>query len=90
MEIKLLPQAKKDLEYWKKLGNTAIMKRISALLKDIAEHPFTGIGKPEALRFELQGLWSRRINDRHRIIYSVSDGCITVFILSMRYHYSEK
>ena len=66
------------------------MKRISALLKDIAEHPFTGIGKPEALRFELQGLWSRRINDRHRIIYSVSDGCITVFILSMRYHYSEK
>ena len=51
MEIKLLPQAKKDLEYWKKSGNTAIMKRISALLKDIAEHPFTGIGKPEALRF---------------------------------------
>ncbi len=90
MEIKLLPQARKDLEYWKKSGNTAIMKRISALLKDIAEHPFTGIGKPEALRFELQGLWSRRINDRHRIIYSVSDGCITVFILSMRYHYSEK
>ena len=50
MEIVLLPQAQKDRDYWKKSGNKAIMERISALLKDIMEHPYTGIGKPEPLK----------------------------------------
>lgn len=91
MEIKLLEQAKLDLEYWKKTGNKAIMNKITALLKDIAEHPYTGIGKPEALKYELAGKWSRRINSEHRIIYSVHDGTIIdVYVFSMRYHYAKK
>jgi len=90
MEIKLLKQAKADLEYWKKSGNTAIMKRITALLKDIAEHPYTGIGKPEQLKFDLAGKWSRRINAEHRIIYTVKDDMLIVYVLSMKYHYSKK
>lgn len=90
MEIKLLEQAKEDLEYWKKVGNKAIMNKISALLTDIAEHPYTGIGKPEPLRYELAGKWSRRINAEHRIIYSVHEDTIEVYVFSMRYHYTKK
>ena len=60
------------------------------VLKDIAEHPFTGIGKPEPLKYELSGLWSRRINNEHRIIYSVNQDIVTVYVLSMRYHYKKK
>ena len=90
MEIVLLPQAQKDRDYWKKSGNKAIMERISALLKDIMEHPYTGIGKPEPLKYDLTGKWSRRINAEHRLIYSVNENIITVYVLSMRYHYSKK
>lgn len=90
MEIKLLEQAKEDLEYWKKVGNKAIMNKISALLTDIAEHPYNGIGKPEPLRYELAGKWSRRINAEHRIIYSVHEDTIEVYVFSMRYHYTKK
>ena len=87
MEIVLLSQAKKDLEYWRNSGNKKIQKQISALLKDILNHPFTGIGKPEPLKGNLQGFWSRRINDEHRIIYQVSNEMIYVYVLSMRFHY---
>lgn len=90
MEIVFLEQAEKDREYWKRSGNKAVMNKITALLKDIAEHPYTGIGKPEPLKYELQGKWSRRINSEHRIIYSVNDDIVTVYVLSMRYHYSPK
>lgn len=87
MEIVLLSQAERDLDYWKKSGNRQIMNRITALLKDIALHPYTGIGKPEALKYQLSGYWSRRINSEHRIIYAVHDDIVTVYVLSMRYHY---
>ena len=90
MEIVLLPQAQKDRDYWKKSGNKAIMERISALLKDIMEHPYTGIGKPEPLKNDLAGKWSRRINAEHRLIYSVNEDIITVYVFSMRYHHSKK
>ena len=87
MELVLLEQARKDRDYWKKSGNTKIQNRISALLKDILQHPFTGIGKPEPLKHNLKGLWSRRINDEHRLVYQVSDGMIYIYVLSMRFHY---
>lgn len=87
MEIVLLPQAEADRDYWKRTGNKAIMKRISALLADIQEHPFTGIGKPEPLKHDLQGKWSRRITQEHRLVYSISDGKIYVYVFSMRDHY---
>jgi toxin YoeB len=88
MEIAFLPQATEDLQYWKQTGNTRILKRIRALLADILEHPFTGIGKPEPLRGE-QGKWSRRINDEHRLIYSISSGRVYVYVISARFHYSK-
>lgn len=88
MEIVLLPKADEDLQYWKNTGNTRIMKRISTLLADIQQHPFTGIGKPEPLKGE-NGKWSRRINDEHRLIYSISSGKIYIYVFSMRFHYSK-
>ena len=90
MEIIFLGQAEKDREYWKKSGNKAIMNKITALLKDIADHPYTGIGKPEPLKYELAGYWSRRINSEHRIVYSVDEEVVRVYVLSIRYYYAGK
>lgn len=88
MEIAFLPRASEDLAYWKSTGNSRILKRIRALLADIQEHPFSGIGKPEPLKGE-NGKWSRRITDKHRLVYSISDGRIYVFVFSLRFHYSK-
>ncbi len=87
MELVLLDRAKEDLEFWKKTGNTKIQKRIEKLIRDTLEHPFHGIGKPEPLKGKLQGKWSRRITDEHRMIYSVSEGKVYLFVLALKYHY---
>lgn len=87
MEIRYTKTALDDLSYWKKIGNKQILTKIERLLIDIAEHPFTGIGKPEPLRFELAGYWSRRINAEHRIVYRVEGDQIIVVVISKRFHY---
>ncbi|MCM1030348.1 MAG: Txe/YoeB family addiction module toxin [Oscillibacter sp.] len=89
MEIRFTKEALDDLSYWKKIGNKQILSKIESLLVDIAEHPFSGIGKPEALRFELAGHWSRRINSEHRIVYRVENEQVVVIIISMRHHYKK-
>jgi toxin YoeB len=66
-----------DFNEWQRL-NKAIHKRIIELLKDVRRDPFTGIGKPEALKHELRGHWSRRINQEHRLIYRVLENEIVV------------
>jgi len=62
-----------------------IIKKINKLLKDIRRDPFCGIGKPEPLKHELSGFYSRRITDEHRLVYSVGSDAIS--IASCRYHY---
>ncbi len=62
-----------------------IFKRIKELIKDITRNPFEGIGKPEPLKHELSGYWSRRINDEHRLVYKISNN--TLYILSCKEHY---
>ena len=89
-KIILTEQARKEYLYFSQSGNKAILNKIVALLNDIMEHPFTGIGKPEPLKYELAGKWSRRITSEHRLVYSVNDDKIEVHILSMKYHYSKK
>jgi len=64
-----------------------LLRRISELMIAIAKEPFTGIGKPEPLRGNLKGLWSRRINDEHRLIYKVTTEAIA--IASFRSHYNQ-
>lgn len=80
--ITLSDQARKEYVYFSRGGNKAILNRISALLKDVTEHPYTGIGKPESLKYDLQGKRSRRINSEHKIIYSVHEDTIKVYIFS--------
>ncbi|MBS3947517.1 MAG: Txe/YoeB family addiction module toxin [Dethiobacter sp.] len=64
-----------------------ILKRINLLIEDIERDPYEGIGKPEALKHNLSGWWSRRIDDEHRIVYRVKDEAL--HIASLRYHYSK-
>ncbi len=83
-------KAKEHFKFWLKIGDKKVLAKIEKLLKDIAEHPYYGIGKPEALRHSLTGKWSRRITRIHRIIYSVNDKEVIINILSMYTHYSVK
>jgi toxin YoeB len=62
-----------------------VLKKINNLLKEIKREPFEGIGKPEPLKYELAGCWSRRITDEHRLVYMVEEGAIA--IVSCCYHY---
>jgi toxin YoeB len=70
--------------YWQSTDKK-IVKRINELIKDIKRNPFDGIGKPEPLKFDLVGKWSRRINDEHRLVYEVKNGELIIF--QCRYHY---
>ena len=60
-------------------------ERINKLLKEVVSTPFAGIGKPEALKHNLSGFWSRRISNEHRLVYTVKDN--SVYVLQCRYHY---
>jgi toxin YoeB len=87
MEIIYSEEAQHDIEYWKKSGNKIIQKKIQQLLNAIEENPFDGIGKPEALRYNLSGKWSRRINQEHRIVYELLENNQTLKIHSLKGHY---
>jgi len=85
MEIKFKTEALLDRDYWKKSGNLKAQAKISKLLKEIAATPFSGTGKPEPLKGDLSGYWSRRIARGHRLVYAVENNIVTVH--SMRGHY---
>ena len=73
-----------DYLYWQQTDKT-VVRAIHKLIKVIQRSPFEGEGKPEALKFNLQGLWSRRITLEHRLVYAVQDDRLV--ILQCRYHY---
>lgn len=85
MNIIFTKSAWKDFLFFRD-RHTPEYERIVILLKDVAKSPFSGIGKPEALKGNLSGYWSRRINKKHRLVYEVENEEITV--ISCRYHYS--
>jgi toxin YoeB len=70
---------------WWQVKDRATMKRVNRLLEDTLRHPFEGIGKPERLKLNLNGFWSRRITQEHRLVYAVDGEVVTV--ISCRYHY---
>ena len=84
MKYVFVDESWEDYLYWQKVDKK-MLKRINALLKDISRTPFTGIGKPEALKHKYRGLWSRRINDEHRLIYQMRDD--EILIAKCRFHY---
>ena len=79
-----------DLKKHKKSGDKATLKKIKRLLNELMEHPTTGTGKPEKLKEDLAGLYSRRINKTHRLVYKINDEIVTVIVLSAYSHYGDK
>jgi toxin YoeB len=76
----------KDFNDWVKLDKK-IHRKIIELIKDIDSHPFQGLGKPEALKHDFSGYWSRRIDLEHRLVYKVTNE--EIIILSCKYHYGK-
>ncbi len=83
-KIVLTATAREDLAFWEQ-ANPKIIQKINTILESILVDPASGIGKPEKLKYELSGTWSRRINHIHRIVYEIHEE--TVVVLQLRDHY---
>lgn len=84
MKISFTSHAWEDYTYWAENDHKTV-KRINKLIDDTTRDPFKGIGKPEPLKGDLSGYWSRRIDDTHRLVYKPIDG--ELIIIQARYHY---
>ncbi len=84
MNLIFAPQAWEDYQYWLKTDR-AMLRKINGLIREITRTPFEGTGKPEPLKGDLSGWWSRRINREHRLVYRVTGGAVQ--IAQARYHY---
>lgn len=84
MRLIFSEHAWEDYLDWQK-ADRRTLRRINDLIRDIQRSPHDGIGKPEPLKHALAGYWSRRINDEHRLVYTVRDG--DVLVVQARYHY---
>ncbi len=92
MNYKLIvqPEAEVHLEIHTKSGNKILLKKIFKLFEELKEHPETGTGKPEKLKYQKTEIWSRRIDDRHRMIYVIGNDKVTIFVISLWGHYGDK
>lgn len=82
-------KAKSDLNEVARSGNKPMMRKIEKLIKELAEHPTTGTGKPELLK-GTTGIWSRRIDKKNRLVYAIQDEEVVVLILAALGHYDDK
>ena len=86
-ELRYSEKAFEDIAYFKKLGDTAIIRKINRLLDELEQHPAIGTGQVEALKHNLAGYWCRRINQEHRLLYSINNESGIVYIYSLKGHY---
>ena len=84
MKLIFSDEAWEEYLYWQS-RDKKIVKKINTLIKDIKREPFEGLGKPEPLKHQLSGYWSRRINEEHRLVYEIFEE--SVVLISCRYHY---
>ena len=82
--------AKSHIQKHLKSGDRASVKKLERILIELSETPYEGIGKPELLKHQLTGFWSREINKKDRIIYKVNQDVVSVFVISAMGHYSDK
>ena len=80
-------QGWEDYLYWHSLNDKRIIKKIHKLLEDIDRNGYEGIGKPEPLKYDWSGWWSRRITDEHRLVYKIEND--SILFASARYHYEK-
>ena len=83
-------RAERHLLDFEKSGDKPLMKKVRALFEELKKHPETGTGKPERLKGNRSGLWSRRITDKHRMVYRIENMEITVYVLSLSGHYDDR
>ncbi len=83
-------QAKKDIAFLKKNGGKAVTNKLEKLLLELIEHPKTGTGQVEELKGNMQGKWSRRIDKKNRLVYTIDDEIVTVEVISAKGHYGDK
>jgi toxin YoeB len=88
MDLRFSSAAWEDYQYWVEADRN-VLRRLNAVLKDVRRSPFEGIGKPEPLKGDLSGWWSRRITDQHRLVYRVvgTEGAQLLEIAACRFHY---
>ncbi len=84
MKLTFTDEAWEEYLYWQ-VQDKKILKKINNLIKDTKREPFDGLGKPEPLKHELAGYWSRRIRQEHRLVYEVFEE--SILVVSCRYHY---
>jgi len=84
MKLLFSENAWEDFLFWQKTDKKTL-KRINKLIKDIQRNKYEGLGKPEALKHNLSGFWSRRITNEHRIVYKIENN--SILIAQLRYHY---
>jgi toxin YoeB len=83
-------QAKKDIANLKKNGGEKVTNKIEKLLVELIEHPKTGTGQVEQLKGDRQGQWSRRIDKKNRLVYSIDDVIVTIEVISAKGHYGDR
>lgn len=89
-EVNFARQAVRDIESHSKSGNKVLMIKLDKLLDELERHPETGTGKPEKLKHQLYGKWSRRIDKRHRLVYTIDHDSLVVEVLSAYGHYEDQ
>ncbi len=89
-KVEIKQKALAELKIHKYAGNKASNKKIEAIFKELEEDPYHGVGNPEKLKYNLAGYWSRRINQKDRIVYRVEENIVTVVVISAIGHYSDK
>lgn len=88
--VEITELAKKQIAKHLKSGNKSSIKKIATILRELSETPYSGEGKPEPLNQNLLGFWSRQINAKDRLIYTVNDDLVIVDVISAMGHYSDK
>ncbi len=89
-EIELTDEASSDVDKHKKSGDKKVLIKIDKLLDELRTHPTIGIGKPEILKHYKTTTWSRRISEKHRMVYRIENEKVIVLVLSLYGHYDDK
>ena len=89
-DIRILPQAQADIERHRKAGDASAIRKIQRLLGELADDPRGGTGRPKQLKGDLSGYYSRRITQKHRLVYAIEDEIVTVVVVSAYDHYGDR
>jgi toxin YoeB len=89
-ELTICQDALDDIVKLRKSGDIVAIRRLNKLLDELREHPTTGTGQPEQLKYEYSGRWSRRITTKHRLIYEIREELVSVEVIQAYGHYTDK